>query len=151
MTLVGSSGSGKSTIAALLQRLYEPNKGVIKIGGKAADEVDVGWLREHVGVVSQEQNLFDGSIADNIWYGASSTYNNAISDMDIWKAAKSAQGYDTRVGENASLISGGQAQRLQIERPWMKVKILDECTSSTWLKFFCSLELSLWLVLNVPP
>ena len=152
MALVGSSGSGKSTIAALLQRLYEPDKGVIKIGGKAVNEVDVGWLREHVGVVSQQPNLFDASIADNIRYGASSsssssssTYNNnAISDMDIRKAAESAnvhsfimglpQGYDTRVGENASLISGGQAQRLQIARalarPWTKIMILDECTSS---------------------
>ena len=111
-------------------------------------EVDVGWLREHVGVVSQQPNLFDASIADNIRYGgassATSAYNNAISDTDIRKAAKSAnvhsfimglpQGYDTRVGENASLISGGQAQRLQIARalarPRTKIMILDECTSS---------------------
>ena len=110
-------------------------------------EVDVGWLREHVGVVSQQPNLFDASIADNIRYGVgsvSTTYNNAISDVDIRKAAKAAnvhsfimglpQGYDTRVGENASLISGGQAQRLQIARalarPWTKIMILDECTSS---------------------
>ena len=147
VALVGTSGSGKSTIAALLQRLYEPNKGEIKIGGKDVNEVDVGWLREHVGVVSQQPNLFDASIADNIRYGvgsSSTTYNNAISDMDIRKAAKAAnvhsfimglpQGYDTRVGENASLISGGQAQRLQIARalarPWTKIMILDECTSS---------------------
>jgi len=149
VALVGTSGSGKSTIAALLQRLYEPNKGEIKIGGKDVNEVDVGWLREHVGVVSQQPNLFDASIADNIRYGAasstsSSAYNNAISDTDIRKAAKAAnvhsfimglpQGYDTRVGENASLISGGQAQRLQIARalarPWTKIMILDECTSS---------------------
>ena len=147
VALVGSSGSGKSTIAALLQRLYEPDKGYIKIGGKDVNEVDVGWLREHVGVVSQQPNLFDASIADNIRYGgaasSSSTYNNAISDTDIRKAAKAAnvhsfimelpQGYDTRVGENASLISGGQAQRLQIARalarPWTKIMILDECTS----------------------
>jgi ATP-binding cassette subfamily B (MDR/TAP) protein 1 len=145
VALVGTSGSGKSTIAALLQRLYEPDKGEIKIGGKGVNEVDVGWLREHVGVVSQQPNLFDASIADNIRYGASTNNdNNAISDMDIQKAAKSAnvhsfimglpQGYDTRVGENASLISGGQAQRLQIARalarPWTKIMVLDECTSS---------------------
>ena len=112
------------------------------------NEIDVGWLREHVGVVSQQPNLFDASIAENIRYGgaasSTSTYNNAISDVDIRKAAKSAnvhsfimglpQGYDTRVGENASLISGGQTQRLQIARalarPWTKIMILDECTSS---------------------
>ena len=146
VALVGSSGCGKSTIASLLQRLYEPSKGEIKIGGNDVNEVDVGWLREHVGVVSQQPNLFDVSIADNIRYGASSPASsyNAISDEDIRKAAKSAnvhsfimslpQGYDTRVGENASLISGGQAQRLQIARalarPWTKILILDECTSS---------------------
>ena len=148
MALVGSSGSGKSTIAALLQRLYEPTKGAIKIDGRDVNGVDVGWLREPVGVVSQQPNLFDASISDNIRYGGASSstsaYNNAISDMDIRKAAKLAnvhsfimglpQGYDTRVGENASLISGGQAQRLQIARalarPWTKIMILDECTSS---------------------
>ena len=88
--------------------------------------------------------MFDASIADNFRYGAASStasaYNNAISDTDIWKAAKAAnvhsfimglpQGYDTRVGENASLISGGQAQRLQIARalarPWTKIMILDQ-------------------------
>jgi ATP-binding cassette, subfamily B (MDR/TAP), member 1 len=89
--------------------------------------------------------VFDASIADNIRYGASSSStSNAISDRSIRKAVKSAnvhsfimglpQGYDTRVGENASLISGGQAQRLQIvralARPWTKIMILDECTSS---------------------
>lgn len=146
VALVGSSGSGKSTIAALLQRLYEPGQGQIKIGGYDVNEVDVGWLREHVGVVSQQPNLFDASIADNIRYGSSNDNNNngAISEVAIRKAAKSANvhsfimglplGYDTRVGENASLISGGQAQRLQIARalarPWTKILILDECTSS---------------------
>lgn len=107
-------------------------------------EVDVSWLREHVGVVSQQPNLFDASIAENIRYGPPGSSSNTISDMAIQKAAKAAnvhsfimglpQGYDTRVGENASLISGGQAQRLQIARalvrPWTKILILDECTSS---------------------
>ena len=152
--MVGSSGSGKSTIAALLQRLYEPTKGEIKIGGKDVQDVDVCWLREHVGVVSQQPNLFDASIADNIRYGSSSSSSTttssssspspAISDVTIRQAAKAAnvhsfimslpQGYDTPVGENASLISGGQAQRLQIARalarPRTKILILDECTSS---------------------
>jgi len=87
IALVGTSGSGKSTIAALLQRLYEPIKGVVKIGGKDVNGVDVGWLREHIGVVSQQPNLFDASIADNIRYGGASSntcsYHNAISDTDI--------------------------------------------------------------------
>lgn len=117
-------------------------------------DVDVCWLREHVGVVSQQPNLFDASIADNIRYGSSSSSSTttssssspspAISDVTIRQAAKAAnvhsfimslpQGYDTPVGENASLISGGQAQRLQIARalarPRTKILILDECTSS---------------------
>jgi ATP-binding cassette, subfamily B (MDR/TAP), member 1 len=139
VALVGSSGSGKSTIAGLLQQLYEPVEGEIKIGGMDVKEVDVGWLREHVGVVSQQPNLFDASIAENIRYGSSSSTssnrNAIISETAIRQAAKAAnvhsfimdlpQGYDTRVGENASLISGGQAQRLQIARalarPWAKI------------------------------
>jgi ATP-binding cassette subfamily B (MDR/TAP) protein 1 len=114
-------------LASLCQSLvlYEHSQGEIKIGGQDVTEtVDVAWLRRHVGVVSQQPNLFDASIAENIRYGASSAASsyNAISDTDVQKAAKAAnvhsfimglpQGYDTRVGENASLISGGQAQRL---------------------------------------
>jgi ATP-binding cassette subfamily B (MDR/TAP) protein 1 len=138
VAVVGASGSGKSTIAALLQRLYEPDFGLISVGGNDIRATDVTHLREHVAVVSQNPNLFDASISENISYG-----NTTLSASDIRRAAKAANvhdfimslphGYDTMVGENASLISGGQAQRLQIARALArpsKILILDECTSA---------------------
>lgn len=136
--LVGPSGSGKSTISALLQRLYEPLRGTIQIDNLNLNQIDVKWLRHHVAVVSQQPNLFDASVAENIAYGS-----EAVSIDAIHHAAKTAavhdfimslpQGYDTNLGENASLISGGQAQRLQIARALLKrssILILDECTSA---------------------
>ncbi|KIM36272.1 hypothetical protein M413DRAFT_319602 [Hebeloma cylindrosporum] len=142
VAIVGASGSGKSTIAALLQRLYEPSAGFISVGDTnnptCLGDVDVRYLRDQVSVVSQQPNLFDATVAENIRYG-----NVAVSDVDVRVAAKKAnvhefimglpQGYDTMVGENASLISGGQAQRLQIARALARpsrILILDECTSA---------------------
>ncbi len=138
VAIVGSSGSGKSTMAALLQRLYEPDTGCVAIGPHVLRSTDVHYLRDHVSVVSQQPNLFDASIAENIRYG-----NKSLSMEDIRRAAKAAnvhefveslpKGYDTPVGENASLISGGQAQRLQIARALARparILILDECTSA---------------------
>ncbi|KIJ64942.1 hypothetical protein HYDPIDRAFT_153840 [Hydnomerulius pinastri MD-312] len=139
IALVGASGCGKSTVAALLQRLYEPTSGTISVGLNELRATDVHHLREHIAVVSQNPNLFDGSIRDNIAYGRM----GEMGDEEVVRAARAAnvhdfvmslpQGYDTPVGENASLISGGQAQRLQIARALArpcKVLILDECTSA---------------------
>ncbi|EIN14636.1 P-loop containing nucleoside triphosphate hydrolase protein [Punctularia strigosozonata HHB-11173 SS5] len=138
VAIVGASGSGKSTLAALLQRLYEPGTGSISIGPNKLVETDVTFLREHVSVVSQNPNLFDATIAENIAYG-----NKSLSTIDIRRAAKAAnvhefimtlpKGYETMVGENAALISGGQAQRIAIARALArpaKILILDECTSA---------------------
>jgi ATP-binding cassette subfamily B (MDR/TAP) protein 1 len=138
VAVVGASGCGKSTAALLLQRLYEPNAGSITIGGSDLKTIDVNHLREHVSVVSQNPHLFDATISENISYG-----NKGMSVNDIRCAAKAARvhefieslpkGYDTMVGENASLISGGQAQRLQIARALARpsnILILDECTSA---------------------
>jgi len=138
VAIVGPSGSGKSTIASLLQRLYEPSFGAITIGGIPLHMINVEHLRNHVSVVSQNPNLFDASIAENIRYG-----NKLTTDEDVRRAAQAAhvhefimslpQGYDTLVGENAALISGGQAQRIQIARALARpatVLILDECTSA---------------------
>ena len=138
VAIVGPSGAGKSTIAMLLQRLYQPTSGSISIGSDDIASMDVTHLRHHISVVSQNPNLFDATIAENIRYG-----NESVSEVDIRKAAKAAnvhefvmslpQGYDTMLGENASLVSGGQAQRLQIARALArpaKVLILDECTSA---------------------
>lgn len=138
VAIVGASGCGKSTVASLLQRLYEPTSGRITIGWTNVDAMDAKHLREHVAVVSQNPNLFDATIAENISYGSES-----ITMDQVHRAAKAAhvhdfilslpKGYDTMVGENASLISGGQAQRLQIARALArpsKILILDECTSA---------------------
>ncbi|KAF9817369.1 hypothetical protein IEO21_03510 [Rhodonia placenta] len=138
IAVVGSSGSGKSTLTALLQRLYEPGSGSITVGLNELRSTEVHHLREHVAVVSQQPNLFDATIAENISYGSKS-----LTLEDIQRAAKAAhvhdfieslpKGYDTLVGENASLISGGQAQRLQIARALARpahILILDECTSA---------------------
>ena len=144
VAIVGPSGSGKSTIAALLQRLYEPTHSPI---GAPVSRImmdkhdlsasDVKWLRNHIAVVSQTANLFDASVSENIAYGSE------VSVEEIERAAKAASihefiltlpdGYDTNLGENASLISGGQAQRLQIARALVRrsqILILDEATSA---------------------
>jgi ATP-binding cassette, subfamily B (MDR/TAP), member 1 len=138
VAIVGSSGCGKSTLANLLQRLYEPTSGTISIGPWSLNRMDVRHLRYHISVVSQNPHLFDATVSENIAYGT-----NGLPHSDIERAAIVAnvhefieslpQGYDTMVGENASLISGGQAQRLQIARALVRpasVLILDECTSA---------------------
>lgn len=139
VAIVGASGSGKSTVASLLQRLYEPTSGYITINNHRLSDADVVWLREQVAVVSQQPQLFDFSIAENIAYGL----NRTVHPAEIEHAARQANihdfiaslpnGYDTNLGDNASLISGGQQQRLQIARALMRMSnilVLDECTSS---------------------
>lgn len=110
VAIVGASGSGKSTIATLLQRLYEPMSGSITIGGNPIGGMDVRHLRDHVTLVSQNPNLFDMSITDNIRFG-----DDSLSDEDVCRAARAAhvhdfiitlpQGYDTVLVEDASLVS----------------------------------------------
>lgn len=136
--LSSASGSGKSTIAALLQRLYEPSSGNILLDGRPLSRVDVRYLRDHIAIVSQHPALFDMTIYENIGYGSTD-----VTESEIIRAAKAAhvhdfitglpKGYQTMLGENASLISGGQAQRLQIARALVRPRellILDECTSA---------------------
>jgi ATP-binding cassette subfamily B (MDR/TAP) protein 1 len=125
-------------MAALLQRLYEPTTGSVFIGDTQLRDIEIQHLRDNISVVNQHPNLFDASIYDNIRYGQA-----GLSNADVQEAAKKAmahdfimslpEGYDTVIGENASLISGGQAQRLQIARALArpsKILILDECTSA---------------------
>ncbi|KAI6096138.1 P-loop containing nucleoside triphosphate hydrolase protein [Pisolithus sp. B1] len=139
VALVGASGCGKSTVAALLQRLYEPTSGSISLGNVQLCNTDVHHLREHVAVVSQQPHLFDASVKENIAYGRTAS----MVDADVERAARAAnihefvmslpQGYDTLVGEDGSHLSGGQAQRIQIARALArpsKVLVLDECTSA---------------------
>lgn len=136
-----ASGSGKSTIAALLQRLYEPSSGSVLLDNRPLSRMDVKYLRNHLAVVSQHPALFDMTVSSNIVYG---TPRDSIDQSKIEDAAKRAhihdfilsqlpQGYQTLLGDNASLVSGGQAQRLQIARALVQPRellILDECTSA---------------------
>lgn len=149
VAIVGASGSGKSTIAALLQRLYEPTSGTIVLSGKhALSQTDTPWLRDHIALVAQSPILFDASVASNIAYGTGSHRDDGgslllLPPSEIERACQRAnihdfilslpKGYATHLGEAASLVSGGQAQRLALARALVKtasVLVLDECTSA---------------------
>ena len=108
---------GKSTVAALLERFYEPTSGEIQLDGHVLSELDVSWLREHIiGYINQEPVLFATSVMENIRYGCPSA-----SDEEVIEAARLAnahsfieqfpQGYSTLVGERGVALSGGQKQR----------------------------------------
>lgn len=137
IAIVGLSGSGKSTILNLLLRLYEPSSGQIYIDGFPLKELDIRWLRQNIGYVSQECHLFHMDIKSNIMYGCPRN----VKQEDIEHAAKKAyahdfissfpNGYETVVNDNA--LSGGQKQRIAIARAILRdpvVMILDEATSA---------------------
>jgi len=136
--LVGASGSGKSTIIQLLERYYDVAKGKIKIDGVNIKNYNLEWLRNQIGLVSQEPILFSCSIAENIRFG-----KQDATIEEIETAAKTANahnfiikfpdGYDTRVGEKGDQMSGGQKQRIAIARALLKdprILLLDEATSA---------------------
>ena len=139
IALVGSSGSGKTTIANLLPRFHAPHEGRIFIDGHDYMDLTLTSLRANIALVSQEVVLFNDTIAANIAYGAMA----GISRERIVEAARAAhalefiealpQGFDTEVGENGVKLSGGQRQRLAIARALLKdapILILDEATSA---------------------
>lgn len=138
VALVGSSGSGKSTIASLISRFYDPINGEIIIDGKNSKDYSLTDLRKKIALVPQDVILFAGSIKDNIAYGKPNA-----TDTEIQEAAKKANAYDfiesfpekfnTLVGERGIQLSGGQRQRIAIARAVLKnpsILILDEATSS---------------------
>lgn len=138
IALLGSTGSGKSTIINLLPRFYDPTEGRILVDGVDIHKVTLRSLRSQIGIVMQDATLFAGTIRENIAFGVESA-----SEDEIIEAAKAAQanefiirspdGFDTRIGERGVTLSGGQRQRLAIARALLldpKILILDDATAS---------------------
>ncbi|PPQ96673.1 hypothetical protein CVT26_010302 [Gymnopilus dilepis] len=145
--LVGASGSGKSTIVSLVERFYDPTEGTVKLDGHDLKDLNVKWLRNQIGLVSQEPTLFATTIKGNVAHGLIGTkYENASEeekDALIKEACVKANadgfitklplGYDTMVGERGFLLSGGQKQRVAIARAIVsdpRILLLDEATSA---------------------
>ncbi|XP_022884062.1 ABC transporter B family member 15-like [Olea europaea var. sylvestris] len=138
MALVGGSGSGKSTVMALLQRFYDPLSGEVLLDGIAIDKFQLKWLRSQMGLVSQEPALFATTIKENILFGKEdASYEEIIETAKASNAhnfiSQLPQGYDTQVGERGVQLSGGQKQRVAIARALIKaprILLLDEATSA---------------------
>ena len=138
VAVVGTSGSGKSTLVNLIPRLYDVTGGSVKVGGVDVREYDLKYLRENVGMVTQDTYLFNGTIMENLKYA-----KDDATEEEIIEACKVANindfiqaqpdGYNTIVGNRGLKLSGGEKQRISIARVVLKdprVLILDEATSA---------------------
>jgi len=138
VALVGTSGCGKSTCIQLVQRFYDPIEGRVLIDGVDLKDLNVGWLRDNVGIVGQEPALFEMTIRENIRMG-----RPAASDAEIEEATRKSNAYNfimalpekfnTNVGERGASLSGGQKQRIAIARALVRnptILLLDEATSA---------------------
>ncbi|MEH7748393.1 ABC transporter ATP-binding protein [Neobacillus drentensis] len=137
--IVGPSGSGKTTLFSLLERYYQPQQGIIRLGEEPINEFSLFSWRSQIGYVSQESPIVAGTIRDNICYGM----DKPVNEDDLRRVAKMAyadqfitelpNGYETEVGERGIKLSGGQRQRIAIARAFLrdpKLLMLDEATSS---------------------
>lgn len=149
--LVGPSGSGKTTIANLIPRFYDPQKGSIRIGNIDIREFALANLREHVSIVSQDTFLFNDTIRNNLRFGRLDATDREIEDAAQLAHAHSfilatPQGYDTQVGERGMRLSGGQRQRIAIARAFLRqapILILDEATSALDTESEAAVQLAL--------
>jgi len=136
--IIGTTGSGKSTIANLLMRMYDPIKGQIKIDGRPIDAYDISDLRRQIGYVPQDVFLFSDSIGNNIAFGLDQAYKEIIEkaakDADVYQnIVEFPKGFETMLGERGITLSGGQKQRVSIARAIAKepkILILDDCLSA---------------------
>lgn len=134
--IVGRSGSGKSTIASLLLRLYEPQTGGIYLDGIDIRELNSTWLRNQIAAVSQEPVLFSGTIRENILYGLRSDESDSFCDEKFNRVVQQSyvddfvktlpEGYNTVVGQRGMTLSGGQRQRVAIARALIRVSSKDQ-------------------------
>lgn len=138
VALVGSSGSGKSTAVALLQRFYDADQGSVSIDGVDLKTLQLKWIRGKMGLVSQDHALFGTSIKENIMFGKPDATMDEVVAAAMTANAHSfirqlPDGYETKVGERGGLLSGGQKQRIAIARAVIKnpvMLLLDEATSA---------------------
>lgn len=138
IAIVGHTGSGKSTIANLLTRMYDPISGKVKVDGTDIKKLDITHLRNHMGYVPQDVFLFSDSISNNIAFGSvnekQDLIEQAAKDADLYDNIKEfPNGFDTSLGERGITLSGGQKQRTSIARALIrkpKILILDDCLSA---------------------
>ena len=141
--LVGSSGSGKSTVVSLIQRFYDIDDGKIYLDGTDITHLDLSWLRSQIGYVQQEPQLFGITIRENLTYGLPEEKAAKLTQTELENACRDANahefisswpdGYDTMVGERGITLSGGQKQRVAIARALLtncRILLLDEATSA---------------------
>jgi ATP-binding cassette, subfamily B, bacterial PglK len=136
IAFMGESGSGKSTLVNLIIGLYQPNQGEIKIDNVLIDKSNLQHWRSQIGYISQKVYLFDGTIADNVYFGREpnrALLEKVLKQAKIFDFLKTKQGVETLVGEGGIQLSGGQKQRVSIARALYgqpEILVLDEATSA---------------------